>query len=60
MTLHVPIYAICYEFYINTFGLKNIAESKMTIFCNTVFYYRQIPRIALFSKYSAFYLGFST
>ncbi|CAD8044297.1 unnamed protein product [Paramecium primaurelia] len=46
-----PIYVICYEFYMNTFGLKQIAENKLTMLCQAVIFYRNIPRIRLFSRF---------
>ncbi|CAK78941.1 unnamed protein product (macronuclear) [Paramecium tetraurelia] len=46
-----PIYVICYEFYMNTFGLKQIAENKLTMLCQAVIFYRSIPRVRLFSRF---------
>ncbi|CAD8047523.1 unnamed protein product [Paramecium sonneborni] len=46
-----PIYVICYEFYMNTFGLKQIAENKLTMLCQAVIYFRNIPRVRLFSRF---------
>ncbi|CAD8045698.1 unnamed protein product [Paramecium sonneborni] len=46
-----PIYVICYEFYMNTFGLKQIAENKLTMLCQAVIFFRNIPRVRLFSRF---------
>ncbi|CAD8189617.1 unnamed protein product [Paramecium pentaurelia] len=46
-----PLYAICYEYFMNQYGLKNVAEQKMTQFCQSLIFYQQNHRIRLFSRF---------
>ncbi|CAD8097304.1 unnamed protein product [Paramecium sonneborni] len=50
-----PLYAICYEYYMNQYGLKNVAEQKMTQFCQSLIVYQQNYRIKLFARFLQLY-----
>ncbi|CAK94042.1 unnamed protein product (macronuclear) [Paramecium tetraurelia] len=54
-----PLYAICYEYFMNQYGLKNVAEQKMTSFCQSLIFYQQNTRIRLFSRFLQLYEGIS-
>ncbi|CAD8110670.1 unnamed protein product [Paramecium sonneborni] len=54
-----PIYAICYEYFINQYGLKNVAEQKMTQFCQSLISYQSNHRIKLFARFLQLYEGIS-
>ncbi|CAD8201693.1 unnamed protein product [Paramecium octaurelia] len=54
-----PLYAICYEYFMNQYGLKNVAEQKMTQFCQSLMFYQQNTRIRLFSRFLQLYEGIS-
>ncbi|CAD8105823.1 unnamed protein product [Paramecium sonneborni] len=54
-----PLYAICYEYFMNQYGLKNVAESKMTQFCQSLISYSSNNRIKLFARFLQLYDGIS-
>ncbi|CAD8188632.1 unnamed protein product [Paramecium octaurelia] len=49
------LHIICYEYFFNTYGFKNIAEQKLTSFYESIFVHRDNIRINLFGRFLQLY-----
>lgn len=54
-----PLHLICYEYYFNTYGFKNLAENKLINFYQSVFAYRDNTRIGLFGRFCMLFNPFT-
>ncbi|CAD8096851.1 unnamed protein product [Paramecium primaurelia] len=53
------LHIICYEYFFNTYGFKNIAEQKLISFYESIFVHRDNIRINLFGRFLQLYSSLS-
>ncbi|CAD8108164.1 unnamed protein product [Paramecium sonneborni] len=53
------LHIICYEYFFNTYGFKNIAEQKLIGFYESIFVHRDNIRINLFGRFLQLYSSLS-
>lgn len=48
---NIPLHLMCYEYYFNTYGFKNLAEQKLANFYLSIYAYNSNSRINLFGRF---------
>ncbi|EAR84955.2 hypothetical protein TTHERM_00585130 (macronuclear) [Tetrahymena thermophila SB210] len=49
------IYTIAYDYLLNKYGLKRVAEKKLSQYLETCYFYQDIPRVKLFGNFMQLY-----